>query len=107
MTRAEIRRIKREEKVSQVKYTLTYAQIEKIKHDAMNEASDIILAAFFGIPLLILQNEYGWGTKKRLPEFAEHITNYYQDFVEGKYTKEELEQLVIDYTGISFRRDVK
>lgn len=47
--------------------------------------------------------KYGWGSKKRLPEFAEYLTDYYEEFNEGVWTVEEYEQMVLDYTGIGFK----
>ncbi len=103
MTRAEMKRQKREAEKKTKTYTLTVAQIEDIKKKATDEALHQAMVLLFGIPVLVLREQYGWGAQKRLPEFAEHIADYYQEFSEGSWTVEEYEQIVMDYTGIGFR----
>ena len=98
-----MRRAKREAQGKTKTYTLTVEQIEQIKKQAIKDALHQAMVLLFGIPVLVLREQYGWGEKKRLPEFAEHITDYYQEFAEGKWTVEEYEQIVLDYTGIGFQ----
>ena len=102
MTRAEIRRQQREAAKSGKTYNLNVQQIEEIKKKAMNEALHHAMVLMFALPVLVLHEKYGWGSKKRLPEFAEYLTDYYEEFNEGVWTVEEYEQMVLDYTGIGF-----
>ena len=102
MNRAERRRKEKEAQGKKKTYTLTVEQIEQIKKEALEEARHQAMVLLLGIPVLVLREQYGWGEKKRLPEFAEHVTDYYQEFAEGKWTVEEYAQMVFDYTGIGF-----
>ena len=103
MSRAEQRRAKREAEAKKKTYVLTVEQIEQIKKKATDDALHQAMVLLFGIPVLVLREQYGWGAQKRLPEFAEHLTDYYQEFAEGQWTVEEYEKIVLDYTGIGFQ----
>lgn len=82
--------------------TLTVEQVEEIKKKATDEALNQAMVILFGIPVLVLQEQYGWGGKKRLPEFAEHLADYYQRFAEGERTVDEYQKIVLEKTGIGF-----
>ena len=103
MTRAELRRQQREAAKGNKTYNLNVQQIEEIKRKATDEALHRAMAMLFAIPVLVLREQYGWGSKKRLPEFAEHLTDYYEEFANGQWTVEEYEKMVLDYTGIGFQ----
>ena len=103
MNRAERRRKEKEAQGKKKTYTLTVEQIEQIKKKATDDALHQAMVLLFGIPVLVLREQYGWGAKKRLPEFGEYLTDYYEEFNEGVWTVEEYEQMVLDYTGIGFK----
>lgn len=103
MNRAERRRMQREAESKKKTYTLTVEQIEDIKKKATEDALHQAMVLLFGIPVLVLREQYGWGTQKRLPEFAEHLADYYQEYAEGQWTCEEYAKIVMDYTGIGFQ----
>lgn len=87
MNRAERRRLEkqganvRKEPV----ITMKSSEIEKIKSEAREEAVDTAMILLLGIPVKVLRERYGWGMKKRLPEFAEAVLEVYSDFSEGGY----------------------
>lgn len=80
---------------------MTASDVEKIKQDAIDSA----MVLLFGIPVKVLRDYYGWGAKKRLPEFADYLTDVYADFSNGDMTLEDFEQLVWEECGLKFLRD--
>ena len=80
------------------------SDIDGIKKQATAEAIDVAMTLLFGIPVKVLHDKYGWGMKKRLPEFAEAIIEVYQEFVDGELTLEELSELVYEQCGIRFEK---
>ena len=103
MSRAEQRRAKREAEAKKKTYVLTVEQIEQIKKKATDEALHQAMVLLFGIPVLVLREQYGFGARKRLPEFGEYLADYYQEYSEGQWTCEEYAKIVLDYTGIGFQ----
>ena len=70
--------------------------------DMTREALDQAFTLMIGIPVRVLKNKYGWGSKKRLPEFAEYVQTLYQEFSEGDMSIYEYQKLVWEETGIGF-----
>jgi hypothetical protein len=101
MNRAELRRLKKESQKPQKVYTLTQAQIDKIKDDAMQEAVYYALALLFSIPVLVMRREFGWGAK-RLERFSDKLTEYYFEYDKSKMQPEAYRQMVLEETGMSF-----
>ena len=101
MTRAERRRQEKEaEKMAKV-YTLTQAQIDKLKDDAITEAANRAFVLCLGIPLLVMRDEKGWG-KKRLEWLLEKCLAQYDCFQEGYITLNEIKQIIKEETGAVF-----
>ena len=75
----------------------------KIKREACSQAFVLLI----GIPLMILHDEYGWRSRKRLPEFGQHICDYYQEFDDSEMTIEEYRQFLTDYVGWGFELDTE
>lgn len=86
-------------------YNLKASDIQRIKQEAAEEAVDTAITLLLAIPIKILHDQYGWGTKKRLPEFGEKLIDEYQDFTDGKLTLKEYSELVFEYTGIKFEKN--
>lgn len=85
MKRAERRRLEKQGKTVQKEAVLSMkaSDLERIKNEAREEAVDTAMVLLLGIPVKVLHDKYGWGTKKRLPEFAEAVLDVYSDFSEG------------------------
>lgn len=80
------------------------SDFDKMKSDATEEAIDAAMVLLLALPIKVLRDKYGWGSRKRLPNFAEDLTDEYQAFAEGEMTLEEYRDLVYQYTGITFQK---
>lgn len=85
-------------------YNLKQSDIKNMKESAVSKATDAAMVLLLALPIKVLHEEYGWGTKKRLPEFGEKLTDEYQKFADGEVSLEEYANLVYEYTGIKFER---
>lgn len=81
------------------------SDLERIKSEAREEAVDTSMVLLLGIPIKVLRDKYGWGMKKRLPEFAEALFDVYSDFSEGDMTLEEFKELIYEECGIKFQKE--
>ena len=70
-------------------YTLTDAQIQRMKEEAAQKAAKRAFIAMLGLPLIALMDEFGFG-KKRLERFVEKLLGEYRCFDEGYITLEEI-----------------
>lgn len=108
MNRAERRRLAKQQGKFAVKkdpvYNLKQSDIDNMKDKAVSEATDTALILLLALPIKVLRDEYGWASKKRLPEFAEKLTDEYANFSNGDTSLEEYAQMVYEYTGIKFER---
>lgn len=85
-------------------YNIKKSDINSMKQNAVNEAADAAMVLLLALPIKVLRDEYGWGVKKRLPEFADKLTEEYKRFTEGESSLEEYANLVYEMTGIRFER---
>lgn len=114
MNRAERRRLKKVEKdpiltikrsdfdkKMQESYQNGY---KKATEDAKKVKTDQVTAEVFtmllGLPMKILKEDYGFGMKKRLPEFADKVISAYMDF-DGS-SLEDLQNFIYETSGIKF-----
>lgn len=77
------------------------AERMRIKEEAVDQA----MVLLFALPVKVLHDEYGWGTRKRLPEFADALTREYQRFSDGEYTAQQYMDFVSAACGIRFEMD--
>lgn len=113
MGRAERRREQKREKKKPVVYTFTkeYAQaeVEKIvkaqmdkERDAiMNEAVNQAMLLLFVLPMQVLMDFY-WKKSyaKRIPEFTQHLLDYYSDYQDGKLDMDRMKENLWVYGGV-------
>lgn len=93
-------------RTSEPTYNLKYSQIlglqkqtvDKIRSQAVDDAFILMLA----IPLKILKDKFDWTPEAGLEEFAEYVTDEYQDFVESATSLEDYAKLVYDECGFTF-----
>ena len=119
MTRAEFRRIDRERKKDEVKYTLTQSQLTAIRNEVKAEyeerwakgRSEIIdkvakesFKLILCIPVMVIHDKLDLLAQSDNPEllFAEECSNVYLAFQNGNVTLEELEEGLFEETGIRF-----
>ena len=114
MGRAEIRRTEKAEKKANTKtYNLTKAQLdaivsdcvrkkmESLKEEATNEAVNTAMILLLTLPLEVLMDHY-WqkSYRKRIPEFTEHVLEYYERWQNGELDMDELKKDLWEYGGV-------
>ena len=99
MSRAERRRAQKcEQKTKTATYNLTRAQLEAT-NDAINQAMILLLT----LPLEVLMDHY-WTKSyaKRIPEFTEHVLEYYEKWQSGELDMDKLKEDLWVYGGVKF-----
>ena len=100
MSRAEIRRARREENKKKATFVMTEEEIMKIRkqeydrarktiHEKSDQIAEDILKMMIVIPTNVLINDYWQKTaKKRIPIFVEEGMNLYQALSDGHVSRE-------------------
>ena len=105
MNRAERRRLDKEQKKQEKSYTLTQSQLDKIKADAVTEASSVAFILMLAIPVMILHDKWWVKTaKERCPKFIDQCLKLYNAFDRGEVTLEELRECLWEESGIKVER---
>lgn len=114
MTRAEMRRSKREqEKAQTATYNFTQAQLdaliqekigaklEQSKQEIYEQTVNTTLALLLGLPMKVLIDDY-WkkSYRQRLPEFIDKILKYYEAWQDEELDISELNKELWDIAGI-------
>lgn len=114
MGRAELRRAQKQEKRAKTAtYNFTEEQlntliqekigkiIEKTKQEAMEEAVNTAMILLLTLPLEVLMDYY-WkkSYEKRIPEFTQHVLDYYTMWQNGEIDMEKLKEDLWEYGGI-------
>ena len=112
MSRAEIRRARREENKKKATFVMTEEEIMKIRkqeydrarktiHEKSDQIAEDILKMMIVIPTNVLINDYWQKTaKKRIPQFVDDCMSLYQSWSEGTVSMEEMQNLTEEYAGI-------
>ena len=114
MNRAERRRTqKNQEKVRTATYNLTKEQLdilvqEQIKNEiskarleGKQEALDNAFILMLALPMKVLQDFYWKKTyKKKLPEFIDHVIEYYEKWLNGEVDMDILTEELWKYGGV-------
>lgn len=116
MTRAETRRaIKQERKAKTATYNLTQAQLDamiqekirdelaRVKQEATDEAVNTAMVLLLALPLKVLMDHY-WKKSyaKKLPEFTQHVLDYYAEWQGGELDLDKLREELWEYGGVRF-----
>lgn len=113
MNRAERRRQKKENQKPQAKYVYTKeylnAEVEKAVKEKLSEERETILnetinqAMFllFVLPMEVLMDFY-WQKSyaKRIPEFTQHLIDYYTAWENGELDMEKMKNDLWEYGGV-------
>lgn len=83
-------------------FNMKQSDIKKIKQEASEKAVNTAMILLLGIPVKVLKEQYGWGMKKRLPEFCEAMIDVYTDFSNGDLTLEQFADLIYQECGVKF-----
>lgn len=114
MGRAERRRVeKSEQKAKTATYNLTKAQLDamvremisgelsRVKQEATNEAVNQAMILLLTLPLEVLMDHY-WQESyaERIPEFTEHVLEYYEKWQNGELDMDKLKEDLWVYGGV-------
>ena len=80
--------------------TITAKEVARLKLEAANHALDLVNL----IPLLILRDKFGFG-KVRLSRYLDYYSEAIEDFNNGRFDLQDIEQVMLDEVKIGFRRD--
>lgn len=114
MGRAELRRqMKNDKRAKTATYNLTRAQLDalikqeigdelaKVKEETMNEAINTAMVLLLTLPLEVLMDHY-WTKSyaKRIPEFTNHVLDYYEKWQNGELDMDKLREDLWLYGGV-------
>ena len=100
MSRAERRRLERDNGKSQKTYTLTQAQIDQMKKEVSMEATKKAFLMMMGFPLLTLRDKFGFG-KARLNRFMSHMLDMYEAYEMDYVDLDDLNNTILEETGVT------
>ena len=119
MNRAEMRRQKREtEKSKTATYNLTQAQLDAVidaalgkrideaKQAATEKAMAQAVTLMLVLPLEVLMDHY-WKKSyaKRIPEFTQHVLEYFEKWENGELDMDELKRDLWEYGGVKLEAE--
>lgn len=114
MGRAERRRTQKlEQKKKVATYNLTKAQLDsmvrekigeeldRVKQETTEEAVNTAMVLLLTLPLEVLMDHY-WTKSyaKRIPEFTNHVLNYYEKWQNGELDVDKLKEDLWEYGGV-------
>lgn len=99
-SRAERRRRTRNEEKSQAVYTLTQAQIDSLKKEMSENATERAIVIMLGFPLVALRHGEGYG-KVRLQRVLKDTMDIYYSYADKDVTLKELHKMIEDGTGLN------
>lgn len=114
MSRAERRRAQKcEQKAKTATYNLTRAQLDalvrekisgeldRVKQEATNDAINQAMILLLTLPLEVLMDHYWTKTyAKRIPEFTEHVLEYYEKWQKDELDMDKLKEDLWLYGGV-------
>lgn len=98
MNRAERRRTEKAKAKNPV-YNIKSSDISRIKDDAVSEAVRQSTILMLSIPVMVLRDKYGFGSK-RLSDFMEYTIDLFDSFIKEYVTLEDLINTVKEETGV-------
>ncbi len=106
MNRAERRRLSKKGAKDAIR-NYKDSDIERIRQEERDKAVETAMILLLAIPIKVMHDVYGWRMRKRLPELGEYLIDEYQSFADGDMTLQEYEQLVFDYCGMKFQKNLE
>lgn len=101
MSRAEMRRAAKEKLKKTKTYNLTEEQIEVMKQEATTTAVNEAMVLLLTLPLEVLMDHYWQKTyAKKIPEFTEHVLEYYERWQSGELDMDKLKEDLWTYGGV-------
>lgn len=114
MGRAERRRLEKtkkkpavynmtKEQLDTVVYNSMQDQIKKAKKEASEEAIVTSMSLLLALPMKVLIDHYWPKTyKKKIPEFVQHVLDYYETYENGDLSYEDLREELWELAGVRF-----
>lgn len=82
-------------------YNMTIDQMKDMMEDATNKALNQSLLLMLVLPMEVLMDNYWKKTyRKKIPEFTQHVLDYYKEWQEGKLDIEELRKDLWEFGGV-------
>lgn len=88
-------------------YNIKRSDLDQAKKEAAQEAIDAAFILMLGLPVMVLHDGYKWGSKKRLPEFIEHVLDMYDGFNKELFTLDDVLEKIKKETGVDIRLMMK
>lgn len=80
-------------------YTLTQAQIDKIKEDATMAATRRAFSIMLAMPMMVLRDKFGFG-KKRLSLFTDKVFDIYGAYEDDRLSLADMHRTIEEETGV-------
>lgn len=101
MTDAEIRRMKLSAAEQATKNIMKSDTIVKIKEEITADAVNTSMILMLALPMKVLMEDYWPKTfQKKIPEFTDKVLDYYNQWIDGKLDMEELKKELWEVGGV-------
>lgn len=97
MNRAERRKAGKTDKVKT--YVLTQDQIDQMKKEAVDEATEQAFRMFMSIPMMVLHDKFGFG-RIRGSRFMDYALIWFESVQKGETSLAEIMKIAEDLTGV-------
>lgn len=105
MGRAEYRRQKKIEKANKATYIMTQEQINDMKKEITEDAINTAMILLLTLPMEVLMDHYWTKTyAKKIPEFTDHVLEYYRRWQDGEIKLEDLQKDLWEYGGVRLEK---
>lgn len=82
------------------------AELEYIRQAAADDAINTAMVLTLSLPMKVLMDHYWPKTyPKKIPEFTEHLIDYFTDWQEGKFNIEDLRKEIWDHAGVKLEQE--
>ena len=98
ITREQRRQAERARVAGEATFTLTRAQIDKIKDDATQRALRQAFRMMIAFPVMAVRNQYGFQSKA-IKRMVDDIFKFYHDYENGFITLEDIDDIIKHETG--------
>lgn len=101
LTRAERRRIEKQQQAKPKTYTITDTELTAMKKHITDEAVRTATLLMLALPMEVLCEDYWPKTyQKKLPEFSDKVLSLYKKWMDGELDMEKLKEDLWEKAGI-------
>lgn len=83
---------------------MSLENLNEIKEDSTKKGVETAFKLMLALPVMVLHTKYGWGGKKRLPEFVNYVLDLYDSYERGYLTLKDIEDCLWEEAGIKLDR---